>query len=361
MNKPRLLLVGVTLPEIGGVSLTIEKMRHNRLLQEFADVHVCNPNPYRNTFVDKFLTRFLHYPYNSQASLVRVKASIKEVKPDIIHLFTSSNASFWTNSYLAEYFHRAGIPYLMNMRGGGFANFYNGSTPGQRKKIVRSLLLADVILVQSQEWEDFYRSLDRAIETAVLPNYVLMPEGASPEREKAVIFLGHLRKSKGVTDLLAVWSMNYREIPDWSLWMVGPDKEGFEERYSEEELQNQRLVFHGLVIGSPKDDLLARSSIYVLPSEAEGLPNAMLEAMAHRVPVIVTPVGAVPGIVKHEKSGMVVQVGDRDQLQQALKKLIDSEQLRTSIGNAGFEVVQSKHSEFVFTEKLTEVYRGILR
>jgi len=362
-ERAKVLLVGVTLPRIGGISLTIDKLKHNKLLQESIEVHVCNPNSPDHALLDRCLTRFLHYPANSQLNRTLLKASMRDSKPDIIHLFTSSYSNFWTNCYLSDFIHKQGIPYLLNMRGGGFIDFYQGCTDREKHKIVRNLRQANVLLVQSDEWGEYYRSLHQDIKISVLPNYVQIPDArdlSDSDRKNAILFLGHLKKSKGVALLLEAWQRLQPEIPGWELWLAGPDREGFADAVSEVELRQKRIRFHGVVQGEQKEKLLRQASIFVLPSEAEGLPNSMLEAMAYQIPVIATPVGAVPGIIRNAENGIIIEVGNRLQLVNAIRELAGSSARRLALGQTGYASVQSRHSERQFTSQLLDIYSSVI-
>ena len=362
-DQGSVLLVGVTLPKIGGISLTIDKLQHNRILKESFQVGVCNPYASEAGLLDRILSRFFHYPQKSQSDLALLKSSISEFNPDLIHFFSSAFSGFWTNRHLTGYVHRMGIPYLLNMRGGGFIKFYQNCTQREKKRILDTLLRADLLLVQSDEWAEYYGSLHPEIRIAVLPNYVMIPDAAGlseAARKNAILYLGHLKKSKGVALLLEAWRQLQPEIPEWELWLAGPDREGFVDAVSADELRRHRISYYGVVQGEQKEELLRQASIFVLPSEAEGLPNSMLEAMAYRIPVIVTPVGAVPGIIIDRENGLMIEIGNQQQLQNPITKLAGSPETRRQLSGAGFDSVQSRHSEQGFTNNLIKIYERML-
>jgi len=76
----------------------------------------------------------------------------------------------------------------------------------------------------------------------------------------------------------------------------------------------------------------------VLPSWAEGLPNAMVEAMAARLAVVATRVGAIPEVVTHRRSAMLVEPRNPESLAAALAALLDDPQLRHEIAAEGFRI-----------------------
>jgi glycosyltransferase involved in cell wall biosynthesis len=89
-----------------------------------------------------------------------------------------------------------------------------------------------------------------------------------------------------------------------------------------------------------RDELLATADAFILPSYNEGLPMSMLEAMAWGLPAIVTPVGGIPEVIRHNRNGLLVEPGDRAQLIQAMHQLIGDEALRLSLGRAARHSVE---------------------
>jgi glycosyltransferase involved in cell wall biosynthesis len=96
----------------------------------------------------------------------------------------------------------------------------------------------------------------------------------------------------------------------WSITMAGDgDIAGSRKRAQELGLLD-RVTFTGWLDAEQVDDLLESSDVLVLPSYAEGLPMSVIEAFAHGVAVIATPVGAIPEIVIDGESGLLVPAGD---------------------------------------------------
>lgn len=70
------------------------------------------------------------------------------------------------------------------------------------------------------------------------------------------------------------------------------------------------------------------ASVFVLPSYAEGLPLAILEAMAWQCAVVTTPVGNIPDVIESESNGILVAPGDVEGLAEALRRLVEDDDLR---------------------------------
>jgi glycosyltransferase involved in cell wall biosynthesis len=103
----------------------------------------------------------------------------------------------------------------------------------------------------------------------------------------------------------------------------------------------RNLVFLGEVTNVPA--LLARSALLVLTSDYEGFPNVILEAMAARLPVISVPAGDASLIVKHGKTGYVVESDDTPSMSVFMRELAQSPPLRRNLGEAGRKHVELEH------------------
>ncbi|MDX6513002.1 MAG: hypothetical protein QOE36_2506 [Gaiellaceae bacterium] len=99
----------------------------------------------------------------------------------------------------------------------------------------------------------------------------------------------------------------------------------------------------------------------VLPSWIEGLPLAVLEAMAHAKPVVATAVGGTPEAVADGLTGLLVPPRDAPALGMSLTRLLDDEELRRQLGEAGRERVESRFEAKTTTGRILEIYDEIAR
>ncbi|WP_437690935.1 glycosyltransferase family 4 protein [Sorangium sp. So ce176] len=123
----------------------------------------------------------------------------------------------------------------------------------------------------------------------------------------------------------------------------------------------RELGIHGKearFLGFRKDvpDLLVAADFFVLPSRDEGLPLAVLEAMARRLPVVVTPVGGVPEVVRDEEHGLLVPVDAPDALADAIERLARDPALGRRLGEAGHVRVRDDFSFEKMTRKYEQLY-----
>ena len=100
--------------------------------------------------------------------------------------------------------------------------------------------------------------------------------------------------------------------------------------------------------------------LFVLPSLKEGMPMVLLEALAARLPVIASAVGAIPKILTHGQTGFLVHPADPGELTEAIVTLLLNEELARSIANAGHKKVNADFSAQTMAIKYHERYRELL-
>jgi glycosyltransferase involved in cell wall biosynthesis len=107
-------------------------------------------------------------------------------------------------------------------------------------------------------------------------------------------------------------------------------------------------------------DVLQAADVVTLPSRAEGLPLAVLEAMACARPVVATPVGGVPDAVVDEQTGLLIPPDDPDRLAAAILRLLRDRSLARRMGAAGRRRVEESFSLDSFASGVAAVYRELL-
>jgi glycosyltransferase involved in cell wall biosynthesis len=161
---------------------------------------------------------------------------------------------------------------------------------------------------------------------------------------------------KGHADLIEALALVPR-APVWELWCAGRD-DGI----------GQALRARAAALGLPvkflgaRDDvpdLLAAADIFALASHEEGFPNAVLEAMAARLPVVGTRAGGIPEAIDDGKTGLLAPVRAPAELGAALAKLIADPALRRTMGDAGRARVEAEFALDACAATYARLYRSI--
>jgi glycosyltransferase involved in cell wall biosynthesis len=128
------------------------------------------------------------------------------------------------------------------------------------------------------------------------------------------------------------------------------------------QLQSKESIdYFGEIQGEDKKTFLNTSDIFILPSYTEGLPISMLEAMASRLPLVVTPVGAISEIVENEVNGFIIPVGDYKALAEKILILANDNDLRKRIGENNFRKMQQKYDIKLIIKKLEGLYESLMK
>lgn len=172
----------------------------------------------------------------------------------------------------------------------------------------------------------------------VIYNGVALPEFASETAElgrtpPVGLMVANLIHYKGHADLIEALR-SIPEPPRIRLVGDGPERLTLEALAQRAGLAD-RLMFEGSRTNAAK--LFADVQFAVLASHQEGLPNAVLEAMAHGVPIVATAVGGVPELVEHEVCGLLVPPHDPIALRDAIVRMAGDPRLRVRLGRAGRE------------------------
>ncbi|MFC7165320.1 glycosyltransferase family 4 protein [Halospeciosus flavus] len=120
------------------------------------------------------------------------------------------------------------------------------------------------------------------------------------------------------------------------------------------------VEYHGYVSDARKRELLSDASVYALPTAAEGLPIAVLEAMAGGNAVVSTPVGAIPSVVDDE-NGARVTPGDADELAAALGALVESPDRTRELGAESRRRVETRYDWETVGDRLVDLYHEVGR
>ena len=121
----------------------------------------------------------------------------------------------------------------------------------------------------------------------------------------------------------------------------------------------ERVIFAGLVPDFAS--LVGEVDVFVLPSLSEGLPNALLEAMAAARPVVAAGVGGVKDLVRNEENGLLVPPADGGALAAAILRLASDSGLALRLGRSARATVEASHSFARQCELLEKMYRGVCR
>lgn len=291
-----------------------------------------------------------------------LRRTLESLEPTIVHLHFASRGSTLRKFILAEMVTRAGRPLVLHAHGAEFDQFYRKLPGTVRRNVNRTLQRANVLIALSTHWRDFYVEECEISPShiVVLPNPVRVPVEV-PDRSGRdrvqFLHLGRLGERKGGYDLVNAFAGLPEGLRNRARLVMAGDGDVDGVRKLAEPLGSQVEV-HSWIDAHERDRLLAQSDVFALPSRAEGMPMALLEAMASGLPSIVSPVGGIPDVVRHGLDGMLVTPGDVPQIRAAMSKLIADDAGRLAAGHAARERARA-FDVHVYARRLSDIYQRI--
>jgi len=217
---------------------------------------------------------------------------------------------------------------------------------------------ADVVLAVSAASAGALEDLYGLTGVVVVPN----PAPAAPEapldgeRPPVALYLGGFANPvKGGEQMLAALALP--ELADLDAVLAGPGELPEDGRALL--AARPRIEWRGWLEDAEREAALREAAIFVLPSTSEGLPMALLEAMAWGRAIVATAVGGVPEVLSDDEDGLVVPPADPPALAAALARLAADAGLRARLAAAARERAHRLNAEEV-TDRLEAIYRRLL-
>ena len=288
---------------------------------------------------------------------------------DCVHLHGVWDAILFRAALAAR---RAGVPYVITPH--GMLDPWSLAQKGLKKRIALALgyrrmldQAAALVALHGDEAASF-RSLGLRAPVAVVPNGVSLAEvDASPSEEfrrgvpglgdaPFVLFLGRLHHKKGLDYLADAFAHGSARAPWAHLVVAGPDEGArgdFERRVSGLGLAG-RVHLVGPLFGRSKWAAYSGAACFCLPSRQEGFSVAVLEALASRLPVVLSPACHFPE-VEPAGAGLVVPL-DPVSIGEALARIVGDQALRERMGRAGRLLVEDRYTWGRVVGLMAEVY-----
>lgn len=350
-NPSPVVMVGTALETHGGISAVIDTWRRAGLFERWPVDYVASHRD--GLGIEKFLKAVDGYAM-FLALLCRYPRAL-------LHVHSASRRSFWRKSVFMALALLARWPVVFHLHGGGFGEFYEQECGPLRRALVRFFLgRAACIVVVSERWAAWMKGVTRNPRIAVIPNGIALPPPAAQPRESAlVLFHGRCCEGKGIYDLLQAMLALRREFPRVRLDCAGDGEVDEVERSVAALGLADRVRVHGWIGPGQRDEFLARATVFVLPSHAEGLPMALLEAMAAGCPVVASAVGGIPDVVTDGVNGLLVPPGDPRALQEAIARVLADPALAARLGRCARETVAARYTAARSVERVEQIYESM--
>lgn len=220
--------------------------------------------------------------------------------------------------------------------------------------LVRTLVFPRVagFVFQTKVARDYFNEKIRSRST-VIHNSVMIncsyDLAQSVEREKRIVGVGRLHEQKNFPLLINAYSLIAEKYPDYVLEIYG---EGKQREELQELIISKGLQDRILLKGARKDvhDCIYNASLFVLSSDYEGMPNALMEAMALGLPCISTNwrPGAANELISENENGFIVPMGDEKCLAERIAFMLERKEEAERMGKNASEILKTHTHEKVF-------------
>jgi glycosyltransferase involved in cell wall biosynthesis len=223
------------------------------------------------------------------------------------------------------------------------------------------LTLSDRIIVYSKglikEWDlERYQSKILIAPYLFVDSEKFRPETPAMEKENIIAYIGRLDSEKGILNFVQAMPGLLGTRNDITALIIGDGQLRDEAvQYLKQKNLSDRVIFVGWVTYDDIPDYFNKLKLVVLPSYTEGLPNVVQEAMACGTPVLATPVGAIPDLIKDGETGFIMEDNSAECIARNVIRALNHAQLEKIARNARTLV----EKEFTYRAAV-ERYRTIL-
>jgi glycosyltransferase involved in cell wall biosynthesis len=194
------------------------------------------------------------------------------------------------------------------------------------------------------------------------PDEKVLAKYLTPRPKRLLLYVGLISRMKGVSDLVKAFVRIVKEERETVLILAGREEELYADKIRAlvKEMKLEGSVrFLGPVPNEDVVHLMRACDLFVLASRSEGIPRAVLEAMACGKPIVATRVAGVREAVRDGETGYTVEVGDIGGLAEAALRLLRDEELRMRLGRNARLVVEEEFNYEKVMPKLAGLIAGV--
>lgn len=283
-------------------------------------------------------------------SAQRVARMLAKVRPDIVNVhYVDTTAVYFQ-------FLRAVFGYRLVLTAHG-SDLLQPSNSVQRLVVPQVLRRADAVMTVSEALTR--RAAELGAEARTVPNGVDYDFWSALPRQEAippvVVTVGRLHPVKGHDLLIEAFAHIAESVPDAELHLVGDGEERTALEALARELGLERRVrFLGRLGREEVRGALAQASVFVLPSRSEGLPLALLEAMASGTPAVSTDVGGVSEVIRADTEGVLVPPDDMAALAHTVGTVLTDPARRAELSRSG-----QARARYFSSSRVIDVYEAV--
>ena len=370
--KPHVVISGPLPPPPGGIAAVIRTIVESELRERYAFTayNVAEPRTRpgfawrtANRALSRGLGRLGAYNLESRAHLAAYRA-LFDRRVDIAHLHVSHGYDTWLGIQMARFAKSRGARTIFHLHG-LFDVVVPTFSPRVQRAFWRALEVPDHLVVLSDGWRRWFEQQVPPERISMLRNPVDVRRFGPPRDRPGddalrLLFVGMSDPMrKGTYEILAAAPAILAALPHARFTCVGEDVD----RIEEQRVRGTPLAPFFTFVGSRTADQIVSffesADLLLLPSHSEGLPIALLEAMAASLPVVACPVNGVPEAMSDPENGRLVPPRDPAALAQAVIELARDPERRRRIGAANRRRVEREFDRTAYAEGLGAIYAAV--
>ena len=284
---------------------------------------------------------------------------------DLIHAYFLPQAGF-VATYVGNYL---GVPSVVSARGNDLDRAV--FDPAKAAHVMYALQNASAVTTNASDLVKKAKALVNR-DVSLIPNGIDTDQFKPMTRSEALAkalgldnhvigFAGELREKKDLYTLLNGYAQLNKRHPT-TLLIVGEVRQGEDQQTFDKlrlSIPDTKIIVTGYISHKDIPAYYALMDVFVHPSLRDGMPNALLEAMACEKAVVVTPVGGITDVVEDGKNGLYVCVNDANMLSEKVLELLDDSKKRSNLGKTARESILNRFTLERELEANLNVYRKL--
>lgn len=383
-SKIKVLIASPLPPPYSGYEKMTQMILKSKLSERFNLVHLNTSNRRSNTERGKFDLPNTFWSLRHFAKLIYL---LILYRPNIAYVPLAQNKSGFLkySSYiLLSYIFKVRV--ISRLGGGDFDKFYIRSSVLMKLYIQAILKCPTIVIVRGKRLKKQFEGLVPKEKIRVVPialetkdfdrNYHLKKDINIASDKIKILYVGHISKAKGALDLLRAVPFIVKETPKVEFLFAGniikkernilhihnpPNIEIELNHIIEKNKIRPYIKFLGIIDGERKIEFFLSTDVFVFPSYSEAFGFVILEAMAAGLPIVATPVGALPEVFKDKENVLFVDVGKPQMIAKKVLELIKSPSLRKSMGENNRKVVKEKFNLDKYSELMSNIFCEVSR
>ena len=284
--------------------------------------------------------------YNFFLRYKRLKKFVKNNKTDVYIVFLpiTTILLLWFRRYIS-------VPILASER----------NDPSRMNTLIKVLIKrlihrADGVIFQTQDALEWYKLYLKKAKTVIIPNAInrdflnAKPYDTNKRRE-IIASVGRLTEQKNYKLLIKAFAVIKRDYSNYELIIYGEGNQRAELLELAKMLNvSEHVKLPGYV--NNISDRLQEVSMFVLSSNYEGIPNALIEAMCLGIPCIATdcPVGGPKSLIKDRENGILIPVNNQNEMVNAIKLIINNKTLAKTIGDNARAIINDLSPDIIYNK-----------